>query len=156
LRRERVGVQLGGELEALFAGRAYTDMWEVFAFAGHAPTTGPLVIDADPVTLGVQGVSHPGVSNVENYLTGAARLGVDATVSSKVRLDAGFRLGWEQSHLVSFADAGEDGDDDNDSVDPGSEEVNPLHVPLIDEPGHRYRADGALVYGFTLGGRVLF
>ena len=153
----RVAIQLGGELEALFEGRAYTDMWEVFAHAGHAPTTGPLILDADPVAQGRQAISHPGVSSVENYLTGAVRLGVDAAVTDLVRVDAGFRLGWEQSHLISFAGAGQDSaDDENEVVDPLSEEVNPFHVPLIDGPGHRYRVDDAATYALSLGVRVLF
>ncbi len=153
----RVAVQVGGELEALFEGRAYTDMWEVFAYAGHAPTTGPLILDADPVLQGRQAISHPGVSSVENYLTGAARLGVDATVTELLHVDAGFRLGWEQPHMISFAGAGQDSaDDENEVVDPLSEEVNPFHVPLIDGPGHRYRVADAGTYSLSLGVRVLF
>ncbi len=153
----RAAVQLGGELEALFGGRAYTDMWEVFAYAGHAPTTGPLILDADPVLQGRQAISHPGVSSVENYLTGAARLGVDAAVTDLVRVDAGLRLGWEQSHMISFAGAGQDSaDDENEVVDPLSEEVNPFHVPLIDGPGHRYRVEDAATYALSLGVRILF
>jgi len=94
---------------------------------------------------------------VENYLTGAARLGVDATVTELIHVDAGFRLGWEQSHMISFAGAGQDSaDDQNEVVDPLSEEVNPFHVPLIDGPGHRYRVADAGTYSLSLGVRVLF
>jgi hypothetical protein len=155
-RRQQVDVQLGGEIEALFAGRAYTDMWEVFAYAGHASDGGPLVIDADPAEPGLQAADHPGVSNVQDYLTLAGRLGVDAVVTDMVRVDAGLQLGWEQAHLISFADAGADGDDDDDAVDPGTDEVNPFHIPLIDDPGHRYRVEGAATLAASLGVRVLF
>ena len=105
---------------------------------------------------GEQAISHPGVSNVENYLTLAGRTGLDAHLGRWVRLDTGFELGWEQSHLISFADAGVDGSDDNDVVDPGTREVNPLHAPLIDLTGHRYRVDEGLDYVVSLGLRVLF
>ena len=152
----RISAQLGAEIEMLFEGRAYTDMWEVFAYAGHAPSRGPLSLDADPVEEGQQPRSHPGASNVENYMTVAAQAGIEAHVTDQLRVDLGFRLGWEQSHLISFADAGQDGDDENDVVDPGTEEVNPLHVPLVDTPGHRYRVDDVSIYALTLGVRMLF
>lgn len=153
---ERLGVHLSGELEANFEGRAYSDMWEVFAYAGDARAGGPLRLDQDPVTDGAQAISHPGASNVENYMTMAAQVGFDAHLGRRVRLDLAGQIGWEQSHLISFADAGVDGDDDNDVVDPGTEEVNPLHAPLVDTIGHRYRVDEALNYLIRVGLRLLF
>jgi hypothetical protein len=154
---ERVGVHLSGQLDAHFEGRAYSDMWEVFAYAGDARAGGPLHLDQDPVTDGEQAISHPGVSNVENYMTLAARAGMDAHLGRRVRLDAAGQIGWEQSHLISFADAGVDGGgDDDDVVNPGTEEVNPLHAPLIDTVGHRYRVDEALDFVVSVGLRLLF
>src|SRR6185503_13400101 len=38
---ERVGLTLSGRLDAHFEGRDYTDMWEVFAYAGDATAGGP-------------------------------------------------------------------------------------------------------------------
>ena len=35
-----------------FEGREYTEMWEVFAYAGDSRGSGPLILDADPTTLG--------------------------------------------------------------------------------------------------------
>jgi hypothetical protein len=98
------------------------------------------------------------VSNVENYLTLSARLALSASLGRHVQFLASFDYGWDQSHLISFADAGVDrptcsaGEtsgcemDENDIVDPGSAEVNPFHVPAIDGAGHRYRVDGSRAY----------
>jgi hypothetical protein len=155
-RDEGVALLLGGELEALFAGRAYTDMWEVFAFAGDVPAGGPLTLDADPVAEDRQASPHPGVSNVEDYLTAGGRAAVAAHLAEWVRLDLGVQFDWEQSHLISNADPGDDGGDDNAVVDPGTGEVNPLYVSLIDAAGHRYRVDEGLTYTISAAVRVLF
>ncbi|HUS65390.1 MAG TPA: hypothetical protein VMZ28_12645 [Kofleriaceae bacterium] len=153
---ERVGVHASGAIEGHFEGRAYSDMWEVFAYAGDARAGGPLRLDSDPVRDDEQAISHPGASNVENYMTLAGRAGVDTHLGRRVRLDLSGELGWEQSHLISFADAGVDGGDDNDVIDAGTEEVNPLHAPLIDAVGHRYRVDEALNYLISVNLRLLF
>lgn len=152
---ERVGVELAGRLDAHFEGRDYTDMWEVFAYAGDAGAGGPLALDADPTADGSQTVSHPGVSNVENFLTLGGQLGVTAHLGPRIRFELSFALDWDQSHLLTFADPGVDSDDDGDQVDPGSDEVNPLHVPLIDTTGRRYRVDEAFDYAFLSGFRFL-
>jgi hypothetical protein len=130
-------------------------MWEVFAYAGHARSDGVLTLDADPIASDVQAINHPGVTNVENYLTLGGRTGLDIHLGRRVRLDLGFQLAWDQGHSISFADAGVDGDDPDDVVDPGTSEVNPLHVPVIDLVGRRYRADDGLTYAVTGGLRLL-
>jgi hypothetical protein len=153
---ERVGLTLSGRLEAHFEGRDYTDMWEVFAYAGDATAGGPLALDSDPAADGSQTVSHPGATNVENFLTLGGQAGIDAHLGPRLRFELAFALDWDQSHLLTFADPGIDGGDDNDTVDPGTDEVNPLHSPLIDTAGRRYRVDEALDYSLISGFRVLF
>lgn len=153
---ERVGLLLAGRLEAHFEGRDYTDLWEVFAYAGDATAGGPLTLDADPAIPDSQTISHPGVSNVENFLTLGAQAGVEAHLGSRLRFHLSFTLDWDQSHLLTFADPGIDSSDDNDTVDPGTDEINPLHSPLIDTAGRRYRVDQALDYGLLSGFRLLF
>jgi len=167
--KQRVGIDAHLHLEGHFEGRDYTDMWEVIAYAGHAPSGGPLTLDQDPVQMGVQALSHPGVTNVENYLTIGGSVGINVHLGEKVRFGANFTLDYEQSHLISFADAGEDlptcGSGEappgcetsvNDLVNQGTEEVNPLNVPLVDATGHRYRVDNARNYVFGINARFLF
>jgi len=129
----------------------------VFAYAGHAASDGPLTLDTDPEAAGVQAASHPGVTNVENYLSLGGRSGLHAEFGPRVRFDLGLELGWQQSHIISFADAGTDRTtDDNDIIDSGTAEVNPLHAPLIDAAGHRYRVDETLVVSTLASLRFLF
>lgn len=153
---EHVGFDVSTRLETRFAGRAYSEMWEVLAFAGDAAAGGPLVLEADP-RMGGPEFSHPGISNVENYLTMAARLGLEAAIGPRVQFGASVEYAWDQSHLITFADAGvDDPDDANDVVDPGTAEVNPFHVPTIDDAGHRYRVDQARSFVVGVHALVLF
>jgi len=156
----RISVELGTRMTAHLEGRGYSEMWEAFALAGDHRTAGPLVLDADPTTPGLQGLSHPGITNIESYLETAARLTVRARIGSRITFAALAELQWRTEHVISFADAGVDLPtcptgaprcevDDNTVVNPGTQEVNPLHVRLIDLVGHRYHADDGR--GFVVG-----
>ncbi len=147
----RISLDLGARIEAHFEGRGYTELWEVFALAGDSRTAGPLVLDGDPTVSGQQAVSHPGISNYESYLETAGRVALRAKLGSHIALAAVSELIWKTEHVISFADAGIDlptcptGEprcetDNNGLVNPGTQEVNPLHVRLIDLVGHRYHA----------------
>jgi len=163
----RVSLDLGTRLTAHFEGRGYTEMWEVFALAGDARLGGPLVLDADPTVPGVQALSHPGISNFESYLETAARVAVRAKLGSHLTLSALGEMIWRTEHVISFADAGVDlptcpegtprcETDDNDQVNPGTAEVNPLHVRTIDLVGHRYHAQSSRGYVVGLELQVTF
>lgn len=159
--RNYVGVELSSRVIGHFEGRDYTEMWEAFAVGGDAKTGGPLVLDSDPTTTGVQKENHPGVSNVENYLELGATLAVRASLGSRVRFALLGSMAYKTDHAISFADAGvdlptcKDGQstncetDSNELVNPGTREVNPLHVNQIDLVGHRYISTHNL--GLTLG-----
>ena len=57
----RLSIELSAHLAAHFEGREPTEMWEVFAMAGDASGTGPLVLDADPIAAGSQRLLKDGV-----------------------------------------------------------------------------------------------
>lgn len=163
--KNRIGLDLGASVVGHFEGRDYTEMWEVFAFAGDVNAGGPLVLDADPVTDGRQDARHPGISNFENFLETSAKFALRADLGDHARFSVGVDLKWRSDHLISFADAGVDfplcgtgrcENEDNDLVNPGTQEVNPLHSSLIDLVGHRYlsRDNFSLVIGVQ--GRVLW
>jgi hypothetical protein len=146
----RFSVDVGGRLTTHFEGRGYSEMWEVFALAG-APG-GPLALDADPVTGGVQPLVNPGVTTIESYLEASGKLALRARLGPHVTLSAVGELIWKSNHVISFTDAGVDLPtcaagggtgceiDNNDLVSPGTQEVNPLHAQPIDLVGHRYHA----------------
>ncbi len=143
----RISLDLGGGVTGHFEGRDYTEMWEVFAFAGDVNASGPLVLDSDPTIADVQASRHPGISNFENYLQSTAKIALRANLGDHAKFSVGVDLSWKTDHMISFADAGIDfplcgsgkcENEDNDLVNPGTAEVNPLHAPLIDLVGHRY------------------
>jgi hypothetical protein len=163
----RISLDLGTRVNAHFEGREYTEMWEPFAFAGEARGTGPLILDADPTRDGVQPLSHPGITNVENYLETTGRFAMRAQIGPHVRFAVVGDLMWKTDHAITFADAGVDNptcgtgelpceDDVNDLVNPGTEEVNPLHAPVIDLVGHRYLSVDNFDVSIGVQGQVLF
>ncbi len=168
---DNFNVTLGAEARSVvhFEGRSYSDMWEAFAFAGDADTAGaPLILDKSPTTPDIQALSHPGITNVENYLELGGRFSLRAQLGSKVHLGFVADIYRNTTHAISFADAGVDlptcgstssgkcEDDNNDVVNPGTEEVNPMHAPLIDLVGHRYLATGNLGMTFSFEATAVF
>jgi hypothetical protein len=164
----RLSLELGARMSAHFEGRAYTEMWEVFALAGDASGTGPLILDADPTTDGMQALDHPGITNVENYLEMGGRFAAHIAVGQKFRLAAAFELTAENEHVITFTDAGVDLPEcegspnagcevtDDELVTPSTAEVNPLHVPITDLVGHRYRVGDVFNYVIGINAQLLF
>lgn len=156
----RMSLEASGRLVTHFEGRAYTEMWEVLAMAGDVEGD-LLALDVDPIADGVQPGAHPGVTNVENYLEAGGKLAARITVGPSWTITAGFELTAETAHVITFADAGIDlpacsggqtrdcEPEEDDRVTPETDEVNPLHVPLIDLVGHRYRARD--IYNYVVG-----
>lgn len=155
-----------------FEGRDYSEMWEVFALAGDVRRGGPLVLDRDPSMADVQAVSHPGISNIENHLETAARFGIRGKLGGRMHFGLLADVAWKTDHAITFADAGVDlptcsGDpgevegrdcelDSNDLINPGTGEVNPLHVPRVDLVGHRYLSVDNFVFSIGVQAQVQF
>ncbi len=136
----RVSIDIGARAVAHFEGRDYSEMWEVFSYAGSTSNpSNPLILDSDPTTAGIQAASHPGITNIENYLETAARVAIRGQLGTHVQFAVLGDAVWKTDHVITFADAGVDRNG-NDLVDPGSTEVNPLHVDRIDLVGHRYHS----------------
>jgi hypothetical protein len=164
----KISLDVGARFVAHFEGRDYSELWEVFAFAGDSRFSGPLVLDADPTVSGMQPLSHPGISNIENYLESAVRFALRAELGPHVRFAALGDLAWKTDHVISFSDAGVDlptcsgsrttncETDNNDLVNPGTSEVNPLHVQQIDLVGHRYRSENNFSFVIGVEGQVQF
>jgi hypothetical protein len=165
----RIGLDLGARVDAHFEGRGYSEMWEVFAYAGDANMPGrPLVLDGDPATPDLQARSYPGVSNIENYLEMSGRAALRAQLGRYVRFAATVDLVWKTDHVITLADAGVDlptcgagvtgpcENENNGVVNPNTREVNPLHVPIIDLVGHRYHSEDNFGYVIGVQGQLLF
>ena len=164
----RISIDVGARVVSHFEGRDYSEMWEVFALAGDVRRDGPLVLDRDPVEADVQAVSHPGISNIENYLETAARFGVRAQLGKRIHFGVLVDLAWKTDHAITFADAGTDlptcsggrtadcETDANDLINPNTEEVSPLHVPLVDLVGHRYLSVDNFAFSIGVHAQALF
>jgi hypothetical protein len=169
-RKQKISVELRGRVEAHFEGRNYSEMWEIFSYAGDSVNnpSGPLVLDENPITMGVQPLSHPGTTDVENYMTFAGRLGVRGWVGKNAKFSASFEVTHDQQHRISWTDAGDefpgcdgtngpDCEDPNDDViTPGTGEVNPLHKQVMDVVGRRYIVDENTTYTFLISGTIMF
>jgi hypothetical protein len=151
----RVAVEFGASATAHFEGRDYSELWELFAYAGNPATGGPLVLDSDPVTTGLQATAHPGITNVENFLETSARFALRGELGPRVRFAVLGDVVWRSDHVITFTNAGVDRNGD-DLVNPGTAEVNPLHVDRIDLVGHRYHAVHGLSVVIGVSGQVLF
>ncbi|MBK9070957.1 MAG: hypothetical protein IPL79_08155 [Myxococcales bacterium] len=166
-RGQRYDFELGGSIVSHFEGRGYSELWEVLAYAGDADASGPLRLDADPSTSGVQALSHPGVSYIENYLELQGTAAVHATFSRRFSLGLRGRMSRSTNHFITFADAGVDlptcqdastgcEANDNTVVTPNTSEVNPAYASRVDLIGHRYRAEGGTGLGLFVEARGTF
>ncbi len=165
----KISIDLGARTVAHFEGRDYSELWEVFAYAGDAHVANnPLILDADPTRADVQPFSHPGVTNIENYLETAAHIALRAQLGPHVNVAAIVDLAWKSQHDITFADAGVDlptcpsgvtahcEADDNNVINPGTTEVNPLHNAKIDLAGHRYHAEDSFALVIGVMGQFVF
>lgn len=158
----RISLDLGTKAVAHFEGRDYSEMWEVFA--GNPA----LALDADPTMMGVQPLPYPGITNIENYLETRAKIAIRAELGPHVRLSAGADIVWKTDHSITFADAGVDlptcaagqtthcETTNNDVINPGTAEVNPLHNGKIDLVGHRYESEDNFGIVIAVSGQVIF
>ena len=163
----RISVDFGTRANVHFEGREYTELWELFAYAGDPRVAAnPLILNADPTPSGPKPSPHPGITNIENYLETAAKFAVRAQIGPHVRFAVVADLVWKTDHAITFADAGVDlptcpasgacEDNNNDLVNPGTAEVNPLHAPAIDLVGHRYRSENNFNVVLGVQGLVTF
>lgn len=169
--KQRLSIVFRGRLDAHFEGRGYSEMWEPFAYAGDAANnpTGPLVGDRDPTPNTDAPMSHPGVTDIENYLTWGGLVGVRAFLGENAHFSASFELTHDQKHRISWTDAGRElpgcsatlqppncEQPNDDVITPNTREVNPLYKQVIDVVGRRYLVDDSTTYTLWVTGTIRF
>lgn len=180
--KQKLGIEFGGAIRAHFEGRGYSEMWEVFsqnpALDGPCrpgwincdmenEATGSPDFDGDGVPDGL--IRHPGVTDIENYLSLESHAAVRVQMGEWVKFRIGVGLEHDQEHIITFADGGEDIRDTKDvdrdgninepsgRIEPDDPfEVHPMHRPLIDQTGRRYRTEDTFVFSFFAAGTLLF
>jgi hypothetical protein len=165
-----LAIEVRANATAHFEGRGYSEMWEIFAYGGDVTTepSAPLGVDLDPTSAADALIEHPGVTTIENYLTFGGRLGLRGQMGDNAKFNASFAIDYDQSHRISWTDAGKElpgcsatrttgcEEMNDDVVTPGTKEVNPLFNRLIDLPGRRYLVDESVSYVFMISGTLMF
>jgi hypothetical protein len=112
-------------------------------------------------------VPFTGITDVHEYGSFGASTSVTYQVGEYVKFQAGFGLQYNQSHLITAADAcNPDFKDSQGAAGPCHTTIangqsitgipNPNHRDAIDLPGHRFSVDDATIVHLWLNGVVMF
>jgi hypothetical protein len=101
-------------------------------------------------------IRHPGVTDIENYLTLETHAAIRVQMGEWVKFRMGLGLEHDQEHIITFTDGGEDINKSGRIEPSDPHEVHPLFRPLIDQTGRRYRAEDTIVWTFFAHGMLLF
>ncbi len=169
-------IDLGGSAVYTFRGRGYTDLFEAFASsscnsAGQCPDPtkekGALGATQYNRTAQnwVQGSSPQfmdGITDVEAYGTYSVWLGFDVQPIEYVSVGFRFTYSRETAHYLTRAIVGKDLDGKGGVMyNPGSptatppipagvNEYNPVYNSAVDDPGRRFKSEGADILGIGL------
>lgn len=166
-----VSIDVGLSASYTFAGREQTDLFEALgssaACAGDPACTGSRgnknLLAYDRTLDGkVQAITFTdGVTDVSAYGTVGTWLGVTVQPVRWVSMSLRFNYTRETSHFLTNANTGVSSDE-NDTIElsnketPPRNEFNPVYDSDIDDPGTRFRSEGANIFGVMLmvSGRI--
>lgn len=153
----KIWIDLRGRLDGHFAGRGYSEAWELLASSpalacDAAQATYNPACDASATTNAYQGRPYTGVTTIENY----ASLGVDVGLGVQLGRHARFRTSFDYSHDESHFVTGEDIGVPSTASGRvmSANEYNPAWRAVIDQVGRRYKVDDVNVYNFSIWGRL--
>jgi hypothetical protein len=174
VKKHRIAIELTGMVEGQFEGRDYSQAYELLA---GSPSLN-LDCDNSNYTLFCQNSRlrdrmfyYPGVTTVENFMRVGMRLGIHAQITKWVKFQILYALVHEQEHFLTMDDAGIDNPNGpapsqgtpcpdsgcfNGRVDIGTYEQNPWHRAVIDQAGHRIRAQETLIHYITVSLKLMF
>lgn len=158
-RRQKVALMFKGSAELHYGGRGYSEIWELLAdspaLAGNFdPTATPSCDVAGAIQDSIDAPGNPayaadnnceiftGVTDLQDFATFGFDFGLNFHLGPYARLSLGTELQSDTRHFLTFADRGDTGD--NDLVDPGTTEVNPVRRDVVDDVGRRYVIDDVL------------
>lgn len=166
----KISIELTGMIEGYFEGKNYTEAYELLA---GAPALN-LYCPSDPLEQNQSYQQfcnsprtrdrlfyYPGVSISENFVRLGVRLGVHAQITKYAKLSIVYQLSHEQEHFLTTDDAGVDnGRNDADHtagvIDVATNELNPWHRPVINQAGHRIRAQETMIHKLSVGLKLMF
>lgn len=179
-RHHRIAIELMGMVEGQFQGRDYSQAYELLAGApslnlydcSDPNSPSPYSHFCGNSRLLDKLMYYPGVTTVENFMRLGVRLGIHAQITKWVKFQLLYALIHEQEHFLTVDDAGIDNVNGpaRDSsgtcnspvgchdgvVNLGTTEMNPWHRPVINQTGHRFRAQETLIHHVTLSMKLMF
>ncbi|NOZ00960.1 MAG: hypothetical protein GXP54_03615, partial [Deltaproteobacteria bacterium] len=145
-----------------FRGRGYTDLFD--ALGGSACTNDPKCTGAANKGLTQYdrtlnndpnpGIKYmDGVTDVGSFGTYSAWVGFTLQPIEYFQLAFRFTYSYETAHYLTYSDVGQDLDGKNNvefKNSFGDNEYNPVYNSVVDDPGRRFRSEGANILGVML------
>jgi len=155
----KIAIDVRGRVMAWFAGRGYSEMWELLASAPPLDcntNTARLNPACDPTAPmnPYQGQPFTGVTTIENYPALGADIGFLAQIGPYFRVRTGFEYTHERAHFITGDDIGTPMTGSGRVTRP--DEFNPAYRPIIDQVGRRYRIDNVNNFNFYLYAQAMF
>ncbi len=166
----KVALLLEGNAVLHYGGRGYSEIWELLAdspalVGSNDPTTANQCnrdaavaeSQANPGDSGyVQAggascASFNGITNLQDYGSFGFNGGLNLTLGPYARIALGVNVSSDTRHFLTFTNRGSaKGGADDDRVEEGTREVNPLRRDVVDNVGRRYVIDDVVdLYGYA-------
>lgn len=166
----KVAIMLEGTAVLHYGGRGYSEIWELLSdspamVGSNDPTTanqcnrGAAIAEsiANPgessyvAAGGGSCAAHNGVTDLQDYGSFGFNGGLNLTLGPYARLALGVTVASDTRHFLTFTNRGRaKGGVDDDRVEEGTREVNPLRRDVVDNVGRRYVIDDVVdLYGYA-------
>lgn len=160
----KVSILLEGSAVLHYGGRGYSEVWELLAdspamVGANDPTQADQCDRNAALAFARQDPGNPdyaeaggvscrrynGITDIQDYGTFGFNGGLNFHLGKYVRLMAGVNVFTDTRHFLTFTNRGDaEGGDDDDRVEAGTREVNPLRRDVVDAVGRRYVIDDVL------------
>jgi len=166
----KVSILLEGSAVLHYGGRAYSEIWELLAdspamVGANDPTMADQCDRDQAMAFAQMDPGNPdyvetggpackrfkGITAVQDYGTFGFNGALNMHLGKYVRLMLGVNVLTDTRHFLTFTNRGDaDGGTDDDRVEAGTREVNPLRRDVVDNVGRRFVIDDVLdLYGYA-------
>lgn len=169
---QKVSIIIQGNADLHYGGRGYSEIWELLsdspALVGSRDPTDAGGCDQAATVAGYEldpsgqardqnylmgtCTDFNGITDIQDYGTFGFDLALNFHFSKYARMNLGVDMNTDTRHFLTFADRGRSAGsgNDDDVVEPGTSEVNPVRRDVIDNVGRRYVIDDVMnLYGYA-------
>jgi hypothetical protein len=152
----KFAIDLTGRIEAHFAGKGYSELWEVLASspALNCDAAYNLACGTSAPKNAYQGAPYTGITAIENYASLYAEIALVGQIGKHAHFRAGFQYGHDGSHVITNDDIGTPLNGASRVSLPA--EFNPAYRAVVDQTGRRYRVDNVNYYDVYVNGQLMF